>query len=926
MTKKEDELSIDFSKIGRKISSLMAKLKTEEKEKSHKSRHVSEKHSAHEHPSHESRDEEEISIDIRKIGSSIIKHKTLFLLLIPLFLAVFFRAYPIYLPVTDDWAENSVQRYYKDQIMQQVNQQYPNLPPENKDSIVNENLQKVIAEQKQMYNQQITEVSQNFKSHFQDDAGQTYLLAIDPWQWYRYSGDIIDHGYPGDYIRENGKKWDKHMIAPLGNRVGDELHPYFGAWLYSILNFFNRDISLLTAFFLLPLIVASLAVIPAFFIGKKIGGNLGGLFASVLVAVHPAILTRTAAGFSDTDAYNVLFPLIIFWLFFEALDSENRKNTIIYSILAGVVVTIFSMTWYGWWYIFDFIVIAIVIYLVYLFVLRKESLSDLLDVRKESKKNLVFIALACFFLSSLIFITLFTDTSGFSAIYKQPLNFITIKQSAAPTLWPNVFTTVAELNEASLNQIIRQLGGKMMFAISLLGILLTITLKKDGKIDVRYAILLLVWYAGTMYASTKGIRFTTLMVPAFAIAIGAAAGISFKYLSKWAVRELHINKIIANVVLAVVLLALLVGPVKSADATVRGEVPSMNDAWYSALTKINTDSTEDAIINSWWDFGHWFKAVADRAVTFDGASQNRPQAHWIGRVLLTSNEKEAVGILRMLDCGANTAFEIVRNETKNIIKSVNIIYDVIVVNEEEAREILEKEISSEAADRVLIVTHCMPPEDYFITSGDMVGKAGVWSHFGSWNFERALIWRDLRKKDVNEAVDYMVKAFGYTEEKAQNLYYETQSFTSERQANNWISPWPGFVGTTSCPKVNNNTIQCVFRLNNQVIPVQVDVESMEAEIETTTGKLYPSSITYAQDDGFVEKKYENNTLPYSLSLVRQGENYIGVMMSPQLAASMFTRLFYHNGVGLEHFDKFDHKNDMTGLNIITWKLDWDGKE
>jgi hypothetical protein len=32
-------------------------------------------------------------------------------------------------------------------------------------------------------------------------------------------------------------------------------------------------------------------------------------------------------------------------------------------------------------------------------------------------------------------------------------------------------------------------------------------------------------------------------------------------------------------------------------------------------------------------------------------------AHWIGKALLTDDEKLAVGILRMLDCGENTAFD-----------------------------------------------------------------------------------------------------------------------------------------------------------------------------------------------------------------------------------------------------------------------------
>ncbi|MFC1730009.1 STT3 domain-containing protein, partial [candidate division KSB1 bacterium] len=545
----------------------------------------------------------------------------------------------------------------------------------------------------------------------------------------------------------------------------------------------------------------------------------------------------------------------------------------------------------------------------------------------------LLLALICFVVSSFILVSIFTSASNFTGVYSQPVSFITIKESAVASLWPNVYTTVAELNDASLMQIIGTLGGKLMFAISLLGVLLTLTLKKDGKTDVRYAILLSIWFAGTMYASTKGIRFTLLLAPAFAIAIGAAVGISFKYISKWAVKELNIHKIIANTVLVILMVMILIVPIKAANATVRSEVPSMNDAWYTALTNIKTNSTEDAIINSWWDFGHWFKAVADRAVTFDGASQNRPQAHWIGHVLLTSDEDEAIGILRMLDCGANTAFDILKNDTESTIKSVEFLYKIIPVDKEQAREILEKSslnLHDEDIERVLQNTHCAPPENYFITSEDMVGKAGVWAHFGSWDFEKAFVWRDLRKEEVDKAVDLMVKGFGYSEETAQKLYYETQSITNEKDANNWISPWPGYAATVSCPPVDNKTIQCVFRIgqrpNEQVIPFIVDIAEMEAMIETNQGKVYPSSISYVQDDKFIERVYENSTIPYSITLIKKDINYKAVLMSPQLAGSMFTRLFYHNGVGLKHFDKFDHQVDVTGQNIITWKVDWQGKE
>jgi len=585
------------------------------------------------------------------------------------------------------------------------------------------------------------------------------------------------------------------------------------------------------------------------------------------------------------------------------------------------------MAWYGWWYIFDFILFSTAVYLVYLIAYDKEkrtALKGLLNFRREKTINLVLYALIIFFISACIFSTAFTSFAKFKSFVSEPINFITIKESTSITLWPNVYTTVAELNEASISSIIDAVGGRVLFAIAIIGIGLTLLKKKDDRPDIRYVVLLLIWFAGTIYASTKGIRFTLLLAPALAIAIGAAVGISYNILSKFITKELNVNEIVAKAIIILLMFVVILAPVvKGAHQTALNEVPLINDAWYTSLEKINTNSTKDAIINSWWDFGHWFKTIGDRRVTFDGASQNAPQAHWVGRVLLTSNEDEAVGILRMLDCGANRGFDILNNLTKNTHKSVDILYNIVVLDKEEARAFLEKEIPEDKVDSVLQYTHCNAPDDYFITSEDMVGKAGVWAHFGSWDFERAKIWRELRNLPVDKATAIMQKEFGYSKEKAEQLYYDVQAVNTENEANTWIAPWPGYLTSTGCSKIDNSTIQCVFNLQNQQIPININLDSMEADIETTSGKLHPTSMSYIDGKGFHLKEYGNQTIPYSITLVNRDGNYASIMMSPDLAGGMFTRLFYLDGVGLKHFKSFSKQTDVTGADILVWKIDWE---
>jgi len=54
-------------------------------------------------------------------------------------------------------------------------------------------------------------------------------------------------------------------------------------------------------------------------------------------------------------------------LFIEAFESKTLKNKIIWITCAGISTGIFATAWKnGWWYVFDFVLATIVIYLVYL--------------------------------------------------------------------------------------------------------------------------------------------------------------------------------------------------------------------------------------------------------------------------------------------------------------------------------------------------------------------------------------------------------------------------------------------------------------------------------------------------------------------------------------------------------------------------------
>jgi hypothetical protein len=49
-------------------------------------------------------------------------------------------------------------------------------------------------------------------------------------------------------------------------------------------------------------------------------------------------------------------------------------------------------------------------------------------------------------------------------------------------------------------------------------------------------------------------------------------------------------------------------------------------------------------------------------------------------------------------------------------------------------------------------------------------------------------------------------------------------------------------------------------------------------------------------------------------------------MHPDLAASMFTIMFFMDGHGLKHFDKLSYQRSVFNNEIFVYKVDWEGSE
>ncbi len=915
----DDELTIDFSAIKKFFTSLSGKFTKAKKESG-------------------GSDEEELAVDFGRVASIVKSHPTAFLLLFVLLLqfipnagflpwgGIWMRLQTQELPQVEEWARNSVYTYYRNQVAQAVNQQYPNLPDTNKAKLVDEQLNKLLAGQEGEVQKQIEGTTAYLKSFFQYESNgrtYTYMPDIDPYFYLRRTEKYLTTGYIGEKLPD-GRIWDYSQLAPTGVVANPELHYYTLAYMHKMFSVFNPGITPMQSATYFPILFVTLAILFAFLIGNKLAGPVGGIFSSTMLAINAAAMGRTPWGHADTDAYNLFFPALVVWLLVESFEAQSVRKRIMYLVLTGVSIGIYAFAWVGYWYLFDFILAALLLQTAYL-AWTEYSKTRSIPASWNSIKPLVLTIIAFIGLSA-IFVTLLSTDSFFNT-FLSPFKFTIIKAAAHASLWPNVYTTVAELNPINIEGIINMIGGRLLFAIAMAGIVLLMMRRKKDPHYVQYALLLLIWFASTAYASTKGIRFTLLIVPALSIAFGACAGLALQHIRVFAKRHVGLPAIVTTplVIIIFAIIILYSGQVQASYAQAKGSMPIVDDAWWNALTEIKEKSQPNAIVNSWWDFGHHFKYIADRGVTFDGGTQNSPMAHWIGKVLLTENEDEAVGILRMLDCGSHyNAWDALFQQTNNdTVRSVNILHKIFPEHDKaKAKELLEKE-GIQDPEAVLEYTHCEnPPENYFITSEDMIGKSGVWAHFGSWNFERAYIWLVLKNQPKEQAVQYMIDNFNYTKSTAEQTYYDVKALPDEQAANQWIAPWPGYAsGLTGCDLKGTSKIEC----GNGV---QADLEKYDARIVTQGGVGIPKYFVYINETTkeLQKAEYNNSNINVAVILVPRGTSYSVVLSTPELAASMFTRMYFMEGHGLRYFQPFTSQHHITGGDIFVYKTDWKPRE
>lgn len=344
-----------------------------------------------------------------------------------------------------------------------------------------------------------------------------YLLNVDSYFFYRYMKMIVQNGAVPAV--------DPYMLAPDGMEPGifNQAYEYVGAYMYMFIRLFIPDLELWRFLVYLPALLASIMAIPAYYIGKLIYDRKAGIIMAFLVVFNPAIFMRSLGGDPDSDAMVMLAQLIAMSLFlFSYKEASNQeggrmlsKKAVLLSILAGLSLTLFALTWVGYWYMF-YLISGLVFGTIAIDILVKKAFkpTEILKITKPILVNYCLV-MGVFFIVS----TLFFGTGFIWMTLTEP--FSSLKMKVESGYFPNVYVSVQEMMAGGSPSEIIQRAGTIFFFLTFvvcIPYLIGSYLTKRKHMDTM--ILIILWSFGALVATLTAVRFSILL--AIPISLGSS--------------------------------------------------------------------------------------------------------------------------------------------------------------------------------------------------------------------------------------------------------------------------------------------------------------------------------------------------------------------------------------------------------------------
>ncbi len=820
--------------------------------------------------------------------------------LLALTAGIYFRLYPYFSYRSQDAADKAtlfVLAQVQDKIEKQLSAQYPSMPERQKAIISQKLLNNTLHSERDNVRKTIDRVGLQIHQKTPSKRRVPYLLASDSFYYYYLTENILETGKISATIK-GSKFLNPLALAPLGHWEPLKLHPYVGFFIYQFLKLFNPQIDLMTAVSFTPLFLIFFILIVYFLIGylMSIRPVILGLGALVFL-LAPIFIKRSSFGWYDDDPHNILFTFLLLAVLFHSLSQfKYRRASLGCAVLLSLVLSLYAFFWQGWVLMFCLIVVSLLVLLIYSF----------FGAKSQRTARSLLAYLICFILTTFAAISVSFGAKDFFVLFQEGTS--ALKDFLIPKIssWPDMYLTVGELQKPPFNEVMEYLGGIILFISTVGGFFLSLVQSarnsgnESGRTYLSQKIILTIFFSVTFVLALKAHRFILLCL----IPLSLMSPIALQYwlgLLENIFSRLTLKPVLRLGLLGALFIFFTAMPVYLIQASLPTLLnPIYNETWESALTEIRDKTPPNSIINTWWPPGHFIKAISHRRVTFDGGSINVPQAYWIAQAFLATNEREAVGILRMLNLSANQAAEYLQSLGLPLSQCISIIKIAVSLDETKARTILSNFLKDPLkTDSLLKLTHGVPASSYCLLYNEFVESALQLDFIARWNFKKV--------EEMNQRPEFLTRVPKPHSKEYINFLWDLVGGPSR------VSP--------PLAQLSRHQDTLLFAQG-----LKVNLKTKRCLINSKEyGRGTPLSLFTLEADHIVEKTQNNPTLAYCVLLLKEPvkNTYRCLLMDRSLAQSLMISLWYFDAKDLHYFKPVIEASDLTErTQIRVYEIDW----
>lgn len=445
-----------------------------------------------------------------------------------------------------------------------------------------------------------------------------YFLAFDPGHHFRVAEYIAKTGeFPILWLLSN-YPYGAYVVEPFGlYYTSVVVYKSIGAML---------GLSFREAYFLTPALVGSLTLVPVYLLLREAAGARAGFYGAAILALMPANISRSVAGYYRGDAFFLLFAIFAFYFFVRSIKEPGSRC----AFLSGVMLGLSGFVWNG--HLFAFVVLSCF--------LAAHSFLQFLRRRSDTKVMLRFLVAVLTGIAMIKLSVLFQptrwDTSqellaisfsalGFSLLLhllrRRRLLLLPITAAALIAAWQMLpmqqllkqlvtgyglvkptgfpYDTITELRPTSWG-LVKYRFRLIAYLFPLGFLLMSYEWLRERKPEL---LIILAWAAGSLYLMHSAIRYTFLASAPLAV---LAAYLLYRL-------EHYLQPKAAAWVMA----SLLLGSMSMVATDFAWSLgPAMSPEWNSALHYLKKQEPGSVMV--WWDQGGWTQGVTGFPTMLDG--------------------------------------------------------------------------------------------------------------------------------------------------------------------------------------------------------------------------------------------------------------------------------------------------------------------